>query len=78
MGAVWLQVVVTMVALGLGSWVALKPRQAIEIQKRFYLLINWRMEPVSMAVEIRNTKWMGMFLLSCVALIWIWKSMHFR
>jgi len=36
------------------------------MQRRFYLLINWRIEPVSMEKEIRNTRWMGLFLIALV------------
>ena len=41
----------------------LKPARTIEAQRRFYLRINWRIEPVSMRKEIRNTKLMGVFLI---------------
>jgi len=34
----------------------------MEIQKKFYEKINWRIEPISMQKEIRNTKIMGAFL----------------
>ncbi|MCM8770608.1 MAG: hypothetical protein NC936_01905 [Candidatus Omnitrophica bacterium] len=47
----------------LGSFMFLKPSYAIELQRRFYLKINWKMEPVSMPLEIRNTKIMGLFLI---------------
>ncbi len=40
-----------------------KPREAIEIQIKFYRLINWNMEPVSMPKEIRNTRLMGISLI---------------
>lgn len=39
------------------------PERAIEFQQYFYSKINWRIEPISMAKEIRNTKIMGIFLL---------------
>ncbi|HOU35970.1 MAG TPA: hypothetical protein PK562_01725 [Candidatus Omnitrophota bacterium] len=42
------------------------PARAIELQKRFYLLINWRIEPVDYAREIRNTRAMGIFLIAAV------------
>lgn len=37
----------------------LKPVLAIEAQRKFYVLINWKLEPVSMPKEIRNTIIMG-------------------
>ncbi|MDD5019121.1 MAG: hypothetical protein PHH75_01085 [Candidatus Omnitrophica bacterium] len=46
-----------------GFFIYLKPRKAISIQVAFYRKINWRMEPVSMEKEVRNTKVMGLFLL---------------
>jgi uncharacterized membrane protein len=46
----------------IGLFIYLKPRKAIEIQISFYKRINWRMEPISMKKEVRNTKIMGLFL----------------
>lgn len=39
------------------------PDKAILFQQRFYLKINWRIEPVSLKKEIRNTRIMGLFLI---------------
>lgn len=39
------------------------PRWAIHAQIAFYRLINWKMEPVSWKLEIRNTRWMGIIAL---------------
>ncbi|MFH0826722.1 MAG: hypothetical protein V1923_02365 [Candidatus Omnitrophota bacterium] len=47
------------IAVGLFS--ALHPASCIELQKRFYQRINWRMEPISMEKEIRNTRLLGWF-----------------
>jgi hypothetical protein len=47
---------------GAGWFMLLKPALAIELQRRFYAKINWRMEPISMQKELRNTKIMGAFL----------------
>ena len=49
-------------ALALGLFVFLKPALVIELQRRFYELINWRIEPISMERELRNTRFMGLFL----------------
>lgn len=46
----------------IGLFLFLRPALAIKIQKRFYEKINWRIEPISMPKEIRNTKIMGLFL----------------
>lgn len=51
------------VSVMLGLWMFLRPARAIEVQRRFYLMINWRIEPISMRKEIRNTKLMGVFLI---------------
>jgi hypothetical protein len=37
----------------------IKPEFDIEIQRRFYARINWRIEPVSLEKELRNTRLMG-------------------
>lgn len=56
---------VIMVSLGLllGLFVTRKPARVIEIQRRFYAFINWRIEPISMQKEIRNTRAMGSILI---------------
>lgn len=47
----------------IGSVLFFNPALAIRIQKKFYEKINWRIEPISMEKEIRNTKIMGLFLI---------------
>ncbi|PIQ88254.1 MAG: hypothetical protein COV72_09065 [Candidatus Omnitrophica bacterium CG11_big_fil_rev_8_21_14_0_20_42_13] len=49
-------------ALAAGLFFALRPSDTIELQRRFYLLINWNISPVSMDKEVRNTRLMGLFL----------------
>ncbi len=56
-----------MFGLALGFLLFFKPAFAIEIQRRFFLAINWRLEPVSMERELRMTRYMGIFLLVMVA-----------
>jgi len=55
----------------IGVFLALKPARAIEAQRRFYLRINWKIEPVSMEKELRNTRLMGLFLTGISILIFI-------
>lgn len=66
-----------------GAFIFLNTSLAIKIQMKFYEKINWRMEPLSMQKEIRNTKIMGLFLfVFCLAGIvyiklfsfesWVW------
>lgn len=47
----------------MGAFIFLKPALTIEIQRRFYEKINWRIEPISMSKELRNTQIMGAFLI---------------
>jgi hypothetical protein len=54
---------VFLVSLATGIFIVRQPRRVIDIQKKFYLLINWQIEPVSMDIELRNTRWMGLFLI---------------
>jgi hypothetical protein len=56
-----------------GLIIFFNPSQAIEIQRKFYEKINWRIEPISMPKEVSNTKIMGIFLclLSLITLILI-------
>lgn len=61
--------VVSVFSLGIGVFLIIKPALAIEIQRIFYEKINWKMEPISMEKEIRNTKIMGAFLIVIVIVI---------
>lgn len=58
-----IQLTVICIAVILGGLVAWKPKKVIEIQMALYRFINWKMEPVSMEKEIRNTRIMGVVLL---------------
>lgn len=55
---------VSAVSLLLGFFLYLRPVEAIDTQKKFYEKINWRMEPISLEKEIRNTKIMGFLLIT--------------
>lgn len=52
--------------IAVGSLLILRPGQVIEFQRRFYFKINWRMEPVNTALEIRNTRRMGFMIIGVV------------
>jgi hypothetical protein len=60
-----LPVIVLLSLLGVvvGLFFVFKPATCIEMQKRFYARINWRMEPISLEKEIRNTRVMGWLLM---------------
>ena len=62
-----IQILFTALGITIGLFVFLRPQATIEIQRKFYEKINWRMEPISMPKEIKNTKLMGFFLFAvCV------------
>lgn len=69
------QIVIALIGAMIGLSLYLWPVQVIEIQKKFYENINWRIEPISMSKEIRNTKLMGLFLISCAIFIVIYSVM---
>jgi len=52
-----------------GLFLLFKPQYSIELQRRFYERINWKIEPVSMPKEIRNTRIMGAFLVIIAVVI---------
>jgi len=57
-----IQILLSVFSAAVGLFIFFKPALAIEIQKRFYAKINWRIEPISMQKELRNTRIMGIFL----------------
>lgn len=56
-------ITVAIISMLFGLYVFRQPEKIIEFQKKTYSCVNWRMEPISMSKEIRNTRWMGLFLL---------------
>ncbi len=67
-------ILTVLIALSVGGYVYTSPQDAILLQKKFYALINWRMEPISMSKEIRNTRLMGLFLIifTLMSCIYYW------
>jgi len=55
-------ILISVIGIIVGLFVFFRPELTIEIQKKFYERINWRIEPISMQKEIRNTKIMGISL----------------
>ena len=53
----------SLIGLCIGSFLVKKPHLAIEIQRRFYAKINWKIEPISMSKEVRNTRIMGLAII---------------
>ena len=64
-----LSVVFCLLGAIVGVFLVQNPRQAIELQTRFYALINWRLEPISLPKEIQNTRLMGLFLIIAVTVV---------
>ena len=57
-------ILIVMANLFIGSFLSLKPALSIEVQIKFYEKINWRIEPISMRKEVRNTRIMGIILIA--------------
>lgn len=58
-----IQLMIVAIAIVLGALVAWKPKKTIEIQIAIYRPFNWKVEPISMEKEIRNTRIMGLVVL---------------
>ena len=58
-----LLIMFSLIGLGIGVFMVTTPVLSIELQRRFYSRINWKIEPISLAKEIRNTRAMGWFLI---------------
>jgi len=56
----------SLVALLMSFFFIFKPEFVIELQRRFYAQINWKIEPISMQKELRNTRIMGFMLIILV------------
>jgi hypothetical protein len=52
------------------------PGLTIEIQRRFYAKINWKIEPISMQKEIHNTRIMGYLLIILLIIILIFTLLN--
>ena len=59
-----LPVLTSLAVVAIGVFLLARPSAAIEIQRQFYEKINWRIQPISMAKEIGNTRLMGVFLIA--------------
>lgn len=61
----------SLIGIFIGIFLIKKPALAIEIQRRFYAKINWKIEPISMRKEISNTKIMGYILIIILIVVFI-------
>ena len=64
---------IVVIAIVFGALVAWKPKKTIDIQTALYRPFNWKLEPISMEKEIRNTRVMGLavLILGVLSLIYI-------
>lgn len=70
---IMLLILISSLSILIGLFIFKKPTSAFEIQRKFYALINWRIEPISLDKEIRNTKIMGLslVLIGLVTIVYI-------
>jgi hypothetical protein len=68
-----MQLTIVVLAIIFGALVAWKPKKTIDIQTALYRPFNWKLEPISMEKEIRNTRIMGLtvLILGALSLIYI-------
>ncbi len=57
------QLTIVVIAIAFGGLIAWKPKKVIDIQIALYRPFNWKIEPISMEKEIRNTRIMGLVVL---------------
>jgi len=64
---------IAVIAIIFGGLIAWKPRKTIDIQSALYRPFNWKLEPISMEKEVRNTRIMGTIVLvaGIIALIYV-------
>jgi len=64
---------IVVIAIVFGALVVWKPKKTIDIQTALYRPFNWKLEPISMEREIKNTRIMGMtvLILGVISLIYI-------
>ena len=60
----WARLALVVIAIVFGGWLIWQPKRTIEIQIALYRPFNWKLEPISMEKEIRNTRIMGIVLLA--------------
>lgn len=68
-----IQLTIVVLVILFGALVAWKPKKVIDIQIALYRPFNWKIEPISMEKEIRNTRTMGrvVLILGLVAFLYI-------
>lgn len=64
-----IQIAIAIGAFASGLLCHMKPSRAIKIQQQFYAKINWKIEPINLDKELRNTKIMGALSMLLAVLI---------
>ena len=72
-GIFYIQLPIVIIAVLFGALLMWRPKKIIEIQIAIYRPFNWKIEPISMDKEIRNTRIMGtvVFILGIISLIYV-------
>ncbi len=67
------QLTIAVITIVFGALLAWKPKKTIDMQTAIYRPFNWKLEPISMEKEIRNTRIMGLvvLMLGVIALFYI-------
>jgi len=68
-----IQLTIAVIASAFGALLAWKPKKIIDMQIAIYRPFNWKIEPISMEKEIKNTRIMGLavFVLGILSLGYI-------
>ena len=67
---------ITAFCAAFGIFLIKSPDRAFQIQQKFYRMINWHIEPISLDRERRNTRWMGIFLLVITVAAWSYRLLR--
>lgn len=59
----YIKILIALLAFVNGVICSSNPSLAIQIQQKFYEKINWKIEPINLAKELRNTRIMGVISL---------------
>ncbi|MEI8176665.1 MAG: hypothetical protein WCG78_07355 [Candidatus Omnitrophota bacterium] len=63
-----MQLTLSVIAMALGAFSAVKPGKTIRIQGALYRFFNWKLEPIDLEKQIRNIRLRGLAAL-CLGII---------
>ncbi len=64
-----LEITIAMLAFFFGLLCFFRPDSAIKLQQKFYEQINWKIEPINLNKELKNTRIMGIINLTLAIII---------